>query len=370
MVPAHENNVPEDSARWMDAARAVLACTVAFSHAWLLFVADHRPGDPWISYPFFFASGMAHTAVILFFVLSGFWIAKSVVALDRRGWSWRSFLIDRWSRIGIVVLPILVLGSALDWIGYRVLATPVHLNVIGAWFLPDDMGQTLRPITFAGNLAFLQSILVAPLGSNGPLWSVAFEFWYYIWFAALWMAVRHRRIEPALIALALALASRDLAAGFFAWLAGAAAWFAHHRLRQSRFALIGAALAATLVWARLGDRPGEDVAVACVAALFVTALLRRNPRFPALLAPVARFGASGSFSLYAIHFPVMAMVAGLTVWPRQLPPGIAGIGVAVAAVAGSVAIAVGYARLTEANTGRLRRWLRRDRRQPLAEPAE
>ncbi len=168
----------------------------------------------------------------------------------------------------------------------------------------------------------------------------------------------------------LAFASRDLAAGFFAWLAGAAAWFAHRRLQPSRFALIGAALVATLVWARLGDRPGEDLTVACVAALFVAALLRRNPRFPALLAPVARFGASGSFSLYAIHFPIMTLVAGLTVWPRQLPPGVVGIGVAAAAVAGSVAIAVGYARMTEANTGRLRRWLRGGRRQPLAEPAE
>ncbi|PCD02933.1 hypothetical protein COC42_00355 [Sphingomonas spermidinifaciens] len=358
MVAPRHSAVPEDSARWMDAARAALAVAVAFSHAWLLFVTDHRPGDPWISYPFYFASGFAHTAVILFFVLSGFWIAKSVEALDRRGWRWRDFLLDRWTRLGIVVLPVLVLGGALDYLGFAVLRTPVHLNAHDVWFLPRDMARSLGPVAFAGNLAFLQSILVPPLGTNGPLWSVAFEFWYYLWFAALWLLVRHRRFSVALLLLVLAAASRDLAAGFLAWLVGAAIWLRGARLAIDRFWPIALFFAATLLWSRLGDRPGEDLVVAGVAGLFLAALLRRNPRFPARLAPVARFGASGSFSLYAIHFPVMAMVAGLSVWPGQLPPGPAGIAAALAAVGGAVMLAIGYARLTEANTGRLRNWLR------------
>jgi peptidoglycan/LPS O-acetylase OafA/YrhL len=364
----HRPAVPQDAARWMDAARSVLAVTVAFSHAWLLFVADHRPGDPFISYPFFFASGLAHTAVILFFVLSGFGIAKSVEALDRRGWQWRAFLTDRWTRLGIVVFPALLLGGMLDAIGYFLLGTPAHLNVTQAWFLPADMGSALSLETLIGNLVFVQNILVKPLGSNGPLWSVAFEFWFYIWFAALWVAVRHRRFEPALAALALGFVSHDLAIGFAAWLAGAAAWFWRDRLVHARFGLIGIVLAGVLLWARLGDRPGEDLVVAISAAAFVTALLRRNPHFPSWLAPVARFGACGSFSLYAIHFPIMALIAGLTVWPQQLRPDGVGIAAALAAVAGSIAVAVIFARLTEANTARLRAWL--GGRDKVAYPAE
>lgn len=351
--------VPEDAARWMDTARAVLAVTVAFSHAWLLFVTDHRPGDPLIGYPFYFAAGFAHTAVILFFVLSGFWIAKSVEALDARGWSWRSFLMDRWTRLGIVVVPALILGGTLDAIGLWMLRTPVHLNAGRVWFLPDDMASALTPLTMLGNLGFVQSILVKPLGSNGPLWSVAFEFWFYIWFAGVWLTVRHRRVQPVLIALGLCLLSYDLAAGFIAWLMGAAAWLLRGRVPRRWFVTICALFGAVLLWARIGDRMGEDLVVAIAAALFLVALLQRNPRFPALLAPIARFGSVGSFSLYAIHFPIMALIAGTTVWPQQLRPAGPGIAAALAAVALSIGAAILFARVTERNTGRLRALLRR-----------
>ena len=33
-----------------------------------------------------------------------------------------------------------------------------------------------------GNLFFLQTIFVPPFGSNAPLWSLSFEFWYYLLF--------------------------------------------------------------------------------------------------------------------------------------------------------------------------------------------
>ena len=32
----------------------------------------------------------------------------------------------------------------------------------------------------------------AVFGSNGPLWSLAFEFWYYLWFPALWLLWRRQ----------------------------------------------------------------------------------------------------------------------------------------------------------------------------------
>jgi peptidoglycan/LPS O-acetylase OafA/YrhL len=36
--------------------------------------------------------------------------------------------------------------------------------------------------TFVGNLAFLQTIAVPIFGTNGPMWSLANEFWYYLIF--------------------------------------------------------------------------------------------------------------------------------------------------------------------------------------------
>jgi len=39
--------------------------------------------------------------------------------------------------------------------------------------LTFNVYDTLHPSVFVGNLLYLQSILVMPFGSNGPLWSLA-----------------------------------------------------------------------------------------------------------------------------------------------------------------------------------------------------
>ncbi|WP_315760175.1 acyltransferase family protein [Sphingomonas sp. Y38-1Y] len=366
--PARDATVPAGAARWMDALRGVLALVVAFSHGWGLIVADHRPGDALVGRPFFFLAGFAHPAVMLFFVLSGFWIAKSVASLDARGWSWRSYLTDRWSRLAIVIYPALVIGGLLDAAGLWWLRTPTHLGQTDVWFLPTDLTPTLSPIAVIGNFAFVQHILVHPLGSNGPLWSVAYEFWFYLWFAALWLAFRHRRPEPLLLTLALGLAFPAILYGFSAWLTGALAYHARGRLGARALVPLGVLLGVTLLWARMGDWFAEDLILAAAAALFVAAMVTRDPRFPRALEPLARFGASGSFSLYAIHFPIMTMAAGLIVGSQRLTPGVPAIAVVLGVLAAVLLIAILYARMTEARTPRLRAWLQRSRRP--AQPAE
>lgn len=350
--------VPANAARWMDVLRAVLATVVAFAHGWGLIVADHSPGDPLVSYPAFFLAGFAHPAVILFFVLSGFWIAKSVESLDARGWSWRDFLTDRWSRLGIVVVPALALGFALDAIGLWSLRTPTHLGETNVWFLPTDLAAAMTPMTVLGNLLFVQHILVHPLGSNGPLWSVAYEFWFYLWFAAAFVAIRRRRPGPALLLFALGAMSPPLLYGFLAWLTGVAAY--HFRVRLSGRSLVplGTLLGLALIWARVGDWFAEDLILGLAAAAFIAALAARDPRCPPILDPVARFGAMGSFSLYAVHFPIMALAAGLIVGPSRLPPSIASIIVVLSVLIAVIAVAIPFARLTEARTPALRRFFR------------
>jgi peptidoglycan/LPS O-acetylase OafA/YrhL len=55
----------------MDAMRAALAVTVAFGHVWGLLVEDYRPTASVLVRAGYFFAGFAHSAVILFFVLSG-----------------------------------------------------------------------------------------------------------------------------------------------------------------------------------------------------------------------------------------------------------------------------------------------------------
>ena len=84
-----------------------------------------------------------------------------------------------------------------------------------------------RPVDddFAGNALFLQTILVPVLGTNGPLWSLAYEFWYYAVFPLFGWAW-HRRGSWRTLGFAAAGAAMLISlppaiqAGFVVWLLG------------------------------------------------------------------------------------------------------------------------------------------------------
>jgi len=43
------------------------------------------------------------------------------------------------------------------------------------------------------NLGFVQTVSVPVYGTNGPLWSLANEFWYYVMFSLIAVAAIQRR---------------------------------------------------------------------------------------------------------------------------------------------------------------------------------
>lgn len=91
-----------------------------------------------------------------------------------------------------------------------------------------------------------------------------------------------------------------------------------------------------------------DLPLALAVAVLLAGIVTVRPRWPAALDPIARFGATGSYSLYAIHYPVAAFIAALLTASRGRLP----------LDAAALAAGYGLSRVTEANTGRLRRVLR------------
>lgn len=361
--------LPGNAYAYMDALRFVLAAAVAFGHAWALLIEDYRStGNPIIN-TLYFAAGFAHASVILFFVLSGYWITKSVAGRVRSGWSWRGYLVDRLSRLMIVLVPALALGGMLDAIALYLLGSPTHLGATNTFVLNTDVGANLALGNFLGNLVFLQEIFVTPYGSNGPLWSLAYEFWYYIWFPALLLSWRLRRPSLALVALLLAVQAPALAFGFLSWLCGSLLHFAEDWLSRSPhgarlrgrlpLATTGLLLAAVLFWGRTGAFSIEDPLLALAFSLALLALLLTDPPLVAGIRSCASYGAGASFSLYAIHFPLMAFAAALLVGEKRMVPGLGAISLVALTLAASIGIAWLFARLTEARTTTLRKAVRR-----------
>ncbi|SDN34930.1 Peptidoglycan/LPS O-acetylase OafA/YrhL, contains acyltransferase and SGNH-hydrolase domains [Paenibacillus sp. yr247] len=182
--------IEDDSraSKYLDFLRFFAALTVLVQHLSPTFgVAGAPPGTgvwlkDFIKLSIYEWSQSGFKFVMVFFVLSGFFVSSSVLKMiDNDRWSWRIYLTNRLTRLWIVLIPALLLTVAWKYIQY-------HLFGMGDESL---ITTDLRWTTFLGNVFFLQGIRGVHLfGHNGPLWSLSFEFWYYILFPCIVLAIK------------------------------------------------------------------------------------------------------------------------------------------------------------------------------------
>jgi peptidoglycan/LPS O-acetylase OafA/YrhL len=365
--------------RYMDAMRFFAAMAVVLGHARALVWVPPGHGDPMALWSWTFTqfASIGHQAVMVFFVLSGFWISHSTTRQLNGERFWPEFLTDRLSRLLVVVVPGLAFGVLLDLLGASVFRGVAYWGGLGLLSLADGVYDRLAPQVLVGNVLFLQGFAVRTAGTNGALWSVGFELWYYLWFAALAVSIRRRAPSPVLLALMLGVIWPVLLLSFAVWLMGSFVYHADRRWgqratlsRNKARILLGAgvmAMVVVLVLHRLTHAKSfvSDVPLGLAFTLVLWALLRDALPFPRWLAPFARYGASASFSLYVTHYPLLVLAVSAVGYETRRNPDFASFAVIVSMCLLSVAVGWLFARVTEAHTGRLRRLIRA-RLQPAA----
>ncbi len=150
------------------------------------------------------------------------------------------------------------------------------------------MDRNLNLQTFLGNVACLQTIFVPGFGSNGPLWSLANEFWYYFLFPAVLLAfwkgvpVAMRVLGLGATAFLLWLLGGDKLLGFLIWLAGAGVRLLPARLAP-KWPLAGAIFLAALFFTKspllgsLGLNVLSDDIVALGFCVWLLSITHRPP---------------------------------------------------------------------------------------------
>ena len=102
----------------LDMVRACAALAVMVDHLRGLFFvpfSDVRSSDSVVK-GLYFLTSLGHQAVMVFFVLSGYFVGSSVLRAFRRSrWSWRWYLNQRLTRLWIVLAPALLIGAAFDF---------------------------------------------------------------------------------------------------------------------------------------------------------------------------------------------------------------------------------------------------------------
>jgi len=310
----------------LDALRGAAAVAVFLTHWRALFFADF----PQVAHPsapaelLYACTGLGHSAVMVFFVLSGFLIASSIRRARAQGhWTWGRYGEQRLTRLYVVLLPALVLGAVWDLAGLHLFASaPVYLAAPEYHFIEKyPLVQHLTVRNWLGSLLFLQGIRTAVFGSNVPLWSLSDEGWYYVLFPLSFVAfARSSRLPVRLFCAAAALSllvfvGKTIAVYFVVWLLGALLCVCpSSRLTQHKAvgAVLGLLFAVSLFAPRFKLMPtgiGSDLLVALTFTTFLHFVLHfKHPAPGAAYTKAARTLSGISYSLYLLHVPVLVFL--------------------------------------------------------------
>ena len=338
---------PKHKLQFLDGLRGLAALFVVVSHARMLLWEGYQDG--YLKHPqdysligkmlvyFFAIFKEGHSAVLFFFILSGFVIhlnyAKKLKADPQTTFDLGSYLIRRARRIYPPMLYALLVTTALDALGKR-LHFPIYSLDTPYAYLDNNLSFSHDAITLLGNLAFLMKSAVPVWGTNGPLWSLHFEWWFYMLYPIFWVFTK-RSIPLAtflIVALFFLAFSPGLWHGFFlrnifmymlSWWFGVLLADVYQKRISISFSYLSVLSFSFLLTYVL---PGSwqilivkdtFIALSFVGVLaFCFFLQEKGKAFPFL----ERLKLLGDFSytLYVTHFPIMVFLSG---WLMSQNPG-------------------------------------------------
>lgn len=350
--------------------RGLCAIEVAAAHLRAEFFPGLRGmADPPLVYQALaFFTGFAHQAVVLFFLISGWLVGGSLLGKMGRPQALQAYAIDRLSRLWTVLIPTFMLMLLFGVLAGELIPNTIDYSRANSYSL----------LSFAGNLAGLQTVTMAPFGGNFPLWSLANETWYYVMFPLLLVLMtasgpaRRATAMLSLVLIALAL-PYGMTLYFLVWLLGAI--FSRVRVDCSNAArwLMLVVFGALAVYFRLTGYNDDmraasflqDIVYSLAFLLFLSSMhMKADPASPPLarLRTGATFFAEFSFTLYVFHIPLIRLMqhVGLKVWGgyRLSPADWTDYGIYFSLLGALLVLSYGSYLLFESHTPKVRRWLK------------
>lgn len=336
----------------LDFVRGIAAIGVLSGHLRSFFFLDISKinGPSIFDKVFYFVTGYGYQMVMIFFVLSGYFIGGAVQSsVSKNKWSWRQYGINRLTRLGMVLIPAQVLTVFWDRLGTLING---GIGYDGRYSAFLHSGPTPRvPAAFGtsaffGNLAFLKHLLSPIYGSNGPIWSLAYEFWYYVLFPLIYLVavskddVKRKVFYLVVFAACLVILPKELLQGGLVWLMGFGAYALVHQQKdgffQNRIIFCGflLALLGCLFLSRQGDLPYSEYLIGLAFAGTLPYLSKHSPVLASefnsgvhhlgvyLYSKMSTGLSQISYTLYLVHFPFLTFYFFVFRLPYQNKPGI------------------------------------------------
>jgi peptidoglycan/LPS O-acetylase OafA/YrhL len=311
---------------WLDLIRGLAALAVFTGHLRILCYRDAAPSSlDLLGKVTYFLTGFGHISLIIFFVLSGFLIIKSIHQSDiRNNWNTFNYAQNRFFRLWVVLIPALVFGLALDKVGLHFWGDSLFYSNKWKYFFDQDLANKLSLDIFIGNAFFVQKILVPTLGSNGALWSLANEFWYYVIFPLLYfafkkkLALAYKLILSAIAFGLLYFVGYQIAFNFAIWLMGGLSYIFSIRLNKQFLTnkiakwctLIIFISAITFLRFKLYGWLFNNYTISILFALCIPFLIHSEMRSN-FLKRISTYFSDISYTLYLAHLPFIYLISSM-----------------------------------------------------------
>lgn len=316
-------------------ARGAASILVLLSHARAFTIDDYNT----ISHPgifekiFYFITSLGHESVIVFFVLSGFLITMSVENQFHSGrFNLKKYTSDRLSRLWTVLIPALAITAALDIATFHFTKSSFYLGEF-KFLNSGPTGHAEWGLsTLMGNIFFTQGVLVHVYGSNTPLWSLACEFWYYVIFPVVFIATRrfasHRVVLIALSAIVISVigyyVNNAILKYYIVWIFGYLSFIfskgdnnskIENKLKVLLPILI--TLIILIFYFKYKNEYLKDLSLGLILSMVMN--MSSNITMSAHLKSISEFTSKISYSLYLVHFPLLASLFAFICFGKRRP---------------------------------------------------
>lgn len=245
---------------------------------------------------FYAYTRIGHQCVIVFFVLSGLLVGGlSLKKFSEGNLSLKDYFSKRITRIYIVVIPTLIIGGYLNYI--------------------TGLTNNLEIEYFFGNLFHFQTVFSPTYGSNGPLWSLANEFWYYMIFMGVIFYFKKIKNKNVSIIISITTISffafimPNIIAYLIIWIFGLIIPFLINRLpiiNDTIYLIFKFLFFPLIIIFNIYDGYISDLMFAFYTTILLTYIIIKNKHVKSYM-PLIRLS-KFSFSLYAIHYPVLLYI--------------------------------------------------------------
>lgn len=318
--------LPPNTVSWLDLVRALCAQVVVLAHMELLHRFEQSP---------FSLPPLASIAVVMFYILSGFLIARALFVRYREpDYDFVHFFIDRFCRIYPAYFAALVFVALIDAVHRLYYPQHYYIFLSGLGDFSYSVANFIATALMVFKTPFL-SVLVGHenlmiFGSAGQFWSLPVEWWLYLTVGYLVLTLKRKRFAVRDYALFLLFAyipfffmfqgnpvtGEGMAA---VWLMGAIASFVYNACRVDMTKpyvrlLVGVAVVllclTSLFRYQISGSPYDALGAFNLTALFLVSLWLVQHHWGNFLSSpsierITRFLSSYAYSLYLTHYSLI-----------------------------------------------------------------